>query len=803
MGHESDDSPTPSISRPSQSGRKGSKKVRTGCITCKIRKVKCDEGKPFCMRCTKTGRRCDGYLDAKSMAQRRRRAGQLLGAAGADPQGPLPLFFEWASADEKRSFHFFQHATAPCLSGDFDGDFWRVLVLRICQTEPAVKHAVLAVSSFHEAMTTPYMDAEDRHSFALSQYNKAIAYLLDQMQNVEAKPLVPLLTCVLFVCIELMQNKDKESLLHLEQGRQILSQLGRKTPSRYSEIDIIRQHLVPMYTRLSLTSWLIGCDPVAIPQQLKMLTEIPTMFDSVAEVRYALYDFMDECLRFYKRTHEAKFDDIPEESLSAFEKEQDYLLAKHAKFNVAFSLYQAMRVRDAPPGAIALIQIHLHTTYIWVSTALAYGEAAFDSYTSTFSAIIPLAASFLDVISHPATREDQSGKLSPGPTSADPRHLSSMFTFEMHVIAPLYYVATKCRHPMIRRAALELLRRHPTRQENLWRANIMAAIADHTIELEERHLRVTRSVSPSHGSIPPSAPPFPASFVPNEPWGDTEMSNALPFHQLFRPEPITQHQQQQQQSQRPPHQQRNRSYDYTAAAPAAGTPPSGPRHSSGPATPSDALDLSDLASLSRLPIDPSLLYDTSAAASSIASSFEELSAPPSTIFVGGGSSSRNNNSRPPPPIYAHHPHPHPHQQPMPPGISLEPPTPLDAATASGPGARDDPHHQQQPQQNLWMMFPPSHHVDAASSSSTRLGSSSSDSCGGGAMSARGGGLLSFSSASLGPRSADAPYDVPERFRVHEAVIGSEKEDGSWVMMFRKLGGLDGGWDVRTEWVAVA
>jgi hypothetical protein len=35
MGHESDDSPTPSASRPGQSGRKGSKKVRTGCITCK------------------------------------------------------------------------------------------------------------------------------------------------------------------------------------------------------------------------------------------------------------------------------------------------------------------------------------------------------------------------------------------------------------------------------------------------------------------------------------------------------------------------------------------------------------------------------------------------------------------------------------------------------------------------------------------------------------------------------------------------------------------------------------------------
>ncbi|KAL5599098.1 hypothetical protein FOVSG1_006910 [Fusarium oxysporum f. sp. vasinfectum] len=41
--------------------RKGSKKVRTGCITCKVRKIKCDETRPCCRRCTNTGRNCDGY----------------------------------------------------------------------------------------------------------------------------------------------------------------------------------------------------------------------------------------------------------------------------------------------------------------------------------------------------------------------------------------------------------------------------------------------------------------------------------------------------------------------------------------------------------------------------------------------------------------------------------------------------------------------------------------------------------------------------------------------------------------------
>ncbi|KAH9223321.1 hypothetical protein DL95DRAFT_128453 [Leptodontidium sp. 2 PMI_412] len=36
-------------------------KVRSGCVTCKIRRVKCDEGKPGCKRCFKFGKPCDGY----------------------------------------------------------------------------------------------------------------------------------------------------------------------------------------------------------------------------------------------------------------------------------------------------------------------------------------------------------------------------------------------------------------------------------------------------------------------------------------------------------------------------------------------------------------------------------------------------------------------------------------------------------------------------------------------------------------------------------------------------------------------
>ncbi|KAK3333966.1 hypothetical protein B0T19DRAFT_142446 [Cercophora scortea] len=724
------------------SGRKGSKKVRTGCITCKIRKVKCDETKPYCVRCTKTGRRCDGYLDARTMAQRRRRSGATMpGDSPGDPR--TPLFYEWASAEEKRSFQFFQHVTAPCLSGDYDGAFWSGIVLQICQSEPAVKHAVLAVSALHEGMTrgtvAPYADISDRQSFALWQYNKSIAFLLDQMREADAKPLVPLLTCILFVCIEFMQSKDRESLIHLDQGRYILSQLGRKASSRNPEIDIIKDHLVPVYTRLSLTSLMFGGDPVAIPVSLKTSVDIPAMFTTIDQVRYALYDFMDETLRFAKRTHQAKFSDVSSEEMLAFEDEQDYLLRKLSKFNVAFSLYQSRAGKDSPPGSVALVQIHIYTTLIWVSTALASRETAFDDHVASFSAIVPLAASFMDSIAAPSLRDNPAAKApTSSPSPADTQRFSNMFTFEMHIIAPLYFVAVKCRHPLIRRSALNLLQRNPSRRENLWRANIMAAIAEDIIKLEERHLDPdTRSRS---ASPPEMTAPFTAGFTPDL-WATSQ--DMLPLGSFSHP-------------------------NYYAE-------------------PTSGVDTEDI-DLSHVPIDPSLLMDTADVDSSVHSSSHSFNdarstassttfddVVKSTIYVGGGTQGGT------PSIGTNTPSstPTPWRAPShfaTPGIILEPPTPMD----------EDP---------AVLSHTSSFHARRTSGASPSASASASGSASG--------SRSSYSSIDLTEQRVNAPFDVPEHFRVHEAIIGPDKEDGSWVMMFRKLHGLDREWDVQTNYVAVA
>ncbi|KAK7574804.1 hypothetical protein V3481_016776 [Fusarium oxysporum f. sp. vasinfectum] len=84
-------------------------KGKTGCITCRIRRVKCDEDKPSCHRCTSTGRKCDGY-DLATLAPSGRLQLQPMVSGGSDP--------------ESQAIYQFRTRIATLIASSFDADFW-------------------------------------------------------------------------------------------------------------------------------------------------------------------------------------------------------------------------------------------------------------------------------------------------------------------------------------------------------------------------------------------------------------------------------------------------------------------------------------------------------------------------------------------------------------------------------------------------------------------------------------------------------------------------------------------------------
>ncbi|TLS23308.1 uncharacterized protein PpBr36_05891, partial [Pyricularia pennisetigena] len=807
------------------SGRKGSAKVRSGCITCKARKVKCDEGKPSCLRCIKSGRSCDGYLDPNVMASRRKSNKNKPADTNTGPSSSFSTLLDGALPEEKRSFHFFQHVTAPSLAGDLDANFWKVLVLQVCQTEPAVRHAVLAVSGLHEYLaskrgcstlknaghfkTTELMSSEPQHSFALHQYNKAIACLIGQMKDTTSRPLAPLLTCVLFVCLEFMHGKDKESLIHLEQGRQLLGKLDQRADSKDPEIDIVKRHLVPLYLRLSLTAFLFGGKPVPIPHSLKSLKEVPATFESVQEIRFSLYDFIDEVLRYLQRARMARYDPgTASETLAELGREKEDLLQRLGKLGMAFALYQASKPSQVSEVNAAVFQMYLHTMKIWVSTALSNTEACFDAHLRSFSAIIPHAATILNHSNEPPA---QLSLLSRNRLMQErlgerglPKRQKSMFTFETYVIPVLYYVATKCRHPLIRHSALDLLKQHPNRRENLWHAKKMAAIAEHVVRVEEKSAAESEPGSPTGqhnlGNESDTFMPFhpPVLLVPRDDGSQTSESAAGYGDMMSPSDPFV-----------------------SAQMLPAGLESSSPasddfmgqsvKNNHAPQQqPIIHMQNRAMMGLDRhaLPVEPTMMpalrLDVDSGFSTEASYMSQTEF---AVLSGldGSSHSRNvadlsGTTETLSFLAPAQQQPLQHLHSVPPSR-----TPSVVSRGSHSQAEDWPYGYER--------YRPQQHRTASTSSG-------SDSSGGSPeMQA----LLRFESAALAASghyggyrqgllqrvqpvagqsrrigSLEAPFDIPEHMRVHDVIINLEKDDGSWLTVFRKLHGPAAEWDVVTE-----
>lgn len=353
-------------------------------------------------------------------------------------------------------------------------EFWGGLVVKLTATEPAVRHAVLALSSLHERVSQARDGARTGTDFAFQEYGRAITAVRnwDMRSNAADVPMIPLLVCVLFVCIEFLLQYEEAAQIHICQGRLILSRMDQQSiPS--PAMDVARNVLVPIYARLSLATFLFGTRPESIPDHLTPGGgELPATFGSWREARDTLYHLVDRGLRAsVVDWRPAVYDPNTEPwKLYMMESAQQDMLAKMAQWHTAFSVLKATTPAETPSSRATehLLYVYYHCVIIWISTSLSPLETAYDAHEAGFSALVSHAASVI-AESRSLSRED------------------AAFTFETEVGAPLYWVASKCRQPFLRRAALNLLRRDEVmrRRENLWRPRELVVVASRLIEMEE------------------------------------------------------------------------------------------------------------------------------------------------------------------------------------------------------------------------------------------------------------------------------------------------------------------------------
>ncbi|XXG95357.1 hypothetical protein Hte_001619 [Hypoxylon texense] len=428
--------------------RKGSTKVRTGCLTCKIRKVKCDEGKPQCQRCVGTGRRCDGYVPATS-------------SSSLSWHRPRHLFSNVDDVGERRALQFFCQAAGPFLSGPMDPYFWTHLVMQFSTFEPAVRHSVVAISSLYEQMHSDSPEsgrvlADDR--LALRHYNSAIR----QLKLINNEPLV-LLVCVLFICIEFLLGNRGAAIQHCKHGVLLLQSVEASYPWT-------REYISPIFRRLTMFPFFFGAGRTSFPELLGLGDELPSSFASFQQAQYYLDGIITRTVRLVRWGDDYRLGDKRQSPVSSeLLLEQERIRTLLSEWSVRFSNFQnGSSALGGPNETLCNVSFRYEIARIWADTAFEYAETIYDMHLEKFRWMV-----------------DQATELSSSRASHHNNPQGTpKFIFEMGFVPLLYYIVIKCRCLATRTRALSLMGKLGISRENLWEVSTMYAVGRRFVEIE-------------------------------------------------------------------------------------------------------------------------------------------------------------------------------------------------------------------------------------------------------------------------------------------------------------------------------
>lgn len=131
---------------------------KTGCITCRKRKKKCDEAKPRCMNCEKNAVVCEGYDEKQIWKSGRERAGEERMQHDTRPIVTIQPIFHGVETAEDLIFwkHYVTHlSNVLTVEGEAKNAF-KDIVLPLANQHQGLMHSILAVSSKHIDLESPY-----------------------------------------------------------------------------------------------------------------------------------------------------------------------------------------------------------------------------------------------------------------------------------------------------------------------------------------------------------------------------------------------------------------------------------------------------------------------------------------------------------------------------------------------------------------------------------------------------------------------------------------------------------------------
>ncbi|KAL3424183.1 C6 zinc finger domain protein [Phlyctema vagabunda] len=521
------------------SGRKRAlhSKARTGCITCRIRRVKCDEAKPACKRCINFGTDCDGYIGV-SEEPRPSAGGRGMLVPILPKSQKLISTSEIESIDRYSPFvdglelHFFQvylEETATQIAGPCRTSLWNRLIPQASEAHPFIRNAIIAIGAISKTsdndLRLPLSNSViERHQlaeqrrYALKHYGKALNGMRRAIENGVQDMRFILLGCLLAFCFETLEGRQGPACNLAIGGLALFyDQFGTcADPSKPSpkapiplEID-----LVDAFASLDIQAlFFLDLRPLRLHQHVidessQALAVMPSRFYDLEQARICWRIMMRRNFHFKCKAQaigkaaelgvaktpsgwdeiadfsagSVPFSKVKEPSHQIIIESQEYIGDIYRWLAAASHIFESIPPSDqASTQTATLLQIHAKMNIIALASMSFDSETSFDTFLPEFRSITTMVSViYLDIIA--ASQNN------------------SMYRFDLGILPPLFLVASRCRHRSIRGRAIDMLMSNPYR-EGIWDSIIVGNISIWLRNIEEAGLSSDWRVIPENKRV--------------------------------------------------------------------------------------------------------------------------------------------------------------------------------------------------------------------------------------------------------------------------------------------------------------
>ena len=337
---------------------------------------------------------------------------------------------DW-SVQDARCLDYYRTRVSSTILGYFEERIWNSLILKASHTEPVIQHAIVALSSIHEG----------NDHLALRHYNRAI----QTMRTVMAEPVIVLMSCLIFIWIENLQDNNSRASTHIQSGLRIVAQNNLQGQAGVQ--------LAHFFRRLYAQGVLLESPaPVVILTTLSdSASDIQLYFDDVNEAQDYLHGVISET---YQQLETSPY------SVSAINAGIDRLRAWRSCFEGLIMT----PCSEAVEFSLCELEIEYLLAWIAFNTISAPQTTIYDRHTRHFKRMLKLSEKLL---------------LIRAPKSSSPA------PFTLPLIAPLFFTIIKCRIAHLRETALRLAQHCPLR-ESSWERDALIAFALWKKRTEER-----------------------------------------------------------------------------------------------------------------------------------------------------------------------------------------------------------------------------------------------------------------------------------------------------------------------------